>query len=533
MNINPETDLDLEKLFLPAWAQGTSDANRYAKYTGNEGAPRERRGDDRSGPRPPRRDAGSGTRNDRPGGPRREGGFGRPARDDRGGPPRDDRRGPPERREAPLPLPQISAALIPDERGVQSMARQVKMTGRAFPLFDIAFLILQKPERYAIRLAVEKNAQGQPAQPLLLCALDDTVWLSEEEAVAHVLQKHFATFYQAERTATEPPKGVYTFVGQCGLSGVVLGPPNHHDYQNQLRKLHAERFSRMPFEVYKSRVKIVRDEVVVKQWVEEQSWKTVYVCLNVPEPLTLSNRDEVEKHFRATHKDTIIKAVESHVVSGVACRSLRGGLSRVVMQLLADQRRFPMQIATALSQSFAHSGLHFFKVNKTVTHVAVARPTYLDLETTPVSEGVRRIVDFINAHPKCNRRKLIEALVPSPAPAPIPVAPAEGEANLVAPSAAEPTTEQAAMAGDLHWLVHQGHVIEFANGILETAKKPAPKPPKPEAKSVVVAPSTASVTAPVEVPVAEAAAPVSQPAAECSSSPAPETAAPSPAAEAI
>lgn len=533
MNINPETDLDLEKLFLPAWAQGTSDANRYAKYTGNEGAPRERRGDDRSGPRPPRRDGGQGARNDRPGGPRREGGFGRPSRDDRGGPPRDDRRGPPERRDAPLPLPQISAALIPDERGVQSMARQVKMTGRAFPLFDIAFLILQKPERYAIRLAVEKNAQGQPAQPLFLCALDDTVWLSEEEAVAHVLQKHFATFYQAERTATEPPKGVYTFVGQCDLSGVVLGPPNHHDYQNQLRKLHAERFSRMPFEVYKSRVKIVRDEAVVKQWVEEQSWKTVYICLNVPEPLTLPNREEVEKHFRATHKDTIIKTVESHIVSGVACRSLRGGLSRVVTQLLADQRRFPMQIATALSQSFAHSGLHFFKVNKTVTHVAVARPTYLDLETTPVSEGVRQIVDFINAHPKCNRRKLIEALVPSPAPAPIPVAPVEGEANLAAPSAAEPTTEQAAMAGDLHWLVHQGHVIEFANGILETAKKPAPKPPKPEAKPVVVAPTVASVTAPVEAPVAEAVAPVSQPVAEGSSSPSAETAAPAPAAEAM
>ena len=32
------------------------------------------------------------------------------------------------------------------------------------------------------------------------------------------------------------------------------------DRQNQLRKLHAERFARMPFDVYKSRVKIVRDE---------------------------------------------------------------------------------------------------------------------------------------------------------------------------------------------------------------------------------------------------------------------------------
>ncbi len=539
MNINPETDLDLEKLFLPAWAQGTVDANRYAKYTGNEGAPRERRGDDRGGPRPPRRDGAAGSRNDRPAGPRREGGFGRPSRDDRGGSPRDERRGRPERREAPLPLPQISAALIPDERGVQSMARQVKMTGRAFPLFDIAFLILQKPERYAVRLTVEKNAQGQTVQPIYLCALDDTVWLSEEEAVAHVLQKHFATFYQAERTATEPPKGVYTFVGQCGLSGVVLGPPNHHDYQNQLRKLHAERFSRMPFEAFKSRVKIVRDEAVVKQWVEEQSWKTQYLCLNVPEPLTLPNRDEVEKHFRAAHKDTIIKSVESHVVSGVACRSLRGGLSRVVMQLLADQRRFPMQIATALSQSFAHSGLHFFKVNKTVTHVAVARPTYLDLETTPVSEGVRRIVDFINAHPKCNRRKLIEALVPSPAPAPIAATPVEGEPNPAAaatpPSVEEPTTEQSAMIGDLHWLVHQGHVIEFASGILETAKKPAPKPPKPEPKQepkpMAVASPPGKVSAPDEVPAAVVALPANLSATETAAPPLPAPAASAPTAE--
>ena len=27
------------------------------------------------------------------------------------------------------------------------------------------------------------------------------------------------------------------------------------------------------------------------------------------------------------------------------------------------------------------------------------------------------------------------------------------------------------------FLIHQGHVIEFANGMLETAKKPLPKPP--------------------------------------------------------
>ena len=44
------------------------------------------------------------------------------------------------------------------------------------------------------------------------------------------------------------------------------------------------------------------------------------------------------------------------------------------------------------------------------------------------------------------------------------------------------TTEQQAVLNDLHWLIHQGHVIEFASGMLETAKKPAPRPtPAPKA----------------------------------------------------
>ena len=163
------------------------------------------------------------------------------------------------------------------------MARQIRMTGRAYPLFDIAQLILDKPERQQVRWEVIKDAAGKAAQPLYLCALDDSLWLSEEEAVTHLLGRNFDMFYKAEKTATEPPRGTYTFVAQCGMSGTILGPPNYHDYQNKLRKLHSERFARMPFEAFKARVKIVKDEAVVKKWIEDQSTKTEYTCLNVPE----------------------------------------------------------------------------------------------------------------------------------------------------------------------------------------------------------------------------------------------------------
>ena len=563
-----EVEIDLEKLFQPAWAQESPAANRYAKFAGEpaarddrqregrRGGPRREPFGERRGPRPPRSGPKFGDR-------KRE--FSR--RDDRG-----ERR---ERPEPPAPLPEISVTFLPDENGVESLARQIKVTGRAFPLFQIAQIVLAKPERYSVQLGVKKIvAQASPpvrseethgqdarattvvAQPLFVCALDDTPWLGEDEAVAHVLRNHFATFYQAERTAIEPPKGKYTFVAQCGMSGAILGPPNHHDYQNQLRKLHTERFSRMPFDVFKARIRIVRDEEVVKKWVEEQSFRTEYTCLNVPEPLKLPNMEEVEKHFRAVHKDTIIKTVESHKVGGVLSRNLRcRELQRLVRNDWERQKYFPLQLATNLSRQFTSHGLHFFKVNRTFTHVSVARPQFLDLETTPVSESIKRIVGHINAHPKCTRRHLIEALAPSPivaqASPPVRSEETQGQdaratteaaapAKPAEPQAPEPTPEQTAVIADLHWLVHQGHVIEFADGRMDTAKKPLPRPPKPEKKSTGEKPAVegeAAATAvgpAAEIPVlTEAEIPASEPepAGEAASEVAPPVEAPVPATE--
>jgi hypothetical protein len=523
MSNAPDLDLNLETLFQPAWAQGKAESNRFEKFTGNEGVKPERRFNDKPGERRgPRRDApGGGGGGERRGGPpragaakfgdRKGGGFGR--RDDR----HDDRR---ERPEPPAPLPELNVAFVPEEKGVEQLARQIKMTGRAYPLFQIAQLILQKAERYSVHLTAKKPADGAAAQPIFVCALDDSPWTNEDEAVAHVLKNHFATFYQTDHTPCDPPKGVYTFVAQCGMSGVILGPPNYHDYQNQLRKLHAEKFSRMPFDVFKSRVKIVKEEAVVKKWVEEQSSKIEYTALNVPEPLKLATLEDVEKHFRATHKDSIIKPAESFIVAGLPSRSLRSsGLQQLIRREWEHQRYFPLPVATKLSQQLAQHGLQFFKVNRTVTHVSVARPQYLDIESNPVSDGIRRIVEFINANDKCTRKKLVEALAPTPKPVaapaaaiPAPAAPAaEGEgapapasAKPAEPPAAEPTPEQTAVMVDLHWLIHQGAVLEFADGRMETAKKPAPKPPKPEKKDEKPAAGEAAVAAET-VPSAEAA----------------------------
>jgi len=246
----------------------------------------------------------------------------------------------------------------------------------------------------------------------------------------------------------------------------------------------------MHFDAYKERVKIVREEETVKQWIEEQSWKTQYQSKARPDADPMDTWDELVADFEANHLEDLLE--NGRVVTLSAAAGLNTP-SRPVQELIRfhveDQRRFPLQVATVLSQMFARQGLQFFKVNRTITHVSVARPKFLDMTETPVSNGVQRIVDFIDATPDCTRKKLFDALKPASPAAPEPKdAPSDPSAAIppgeASPQATAPgggiSPEETSIITDLHWLIHQGHVIEFSNGKMETAKKPAPRPEKPE-----------------------------------------------------
>jgi len=43
-------------------------------------------------------------------------------------------------------------------------------------------MILQKPERHTVLFTTKKNAEGRPVQTVFICALDDTLWLAEDES---------------------------------------------------------------------------------------------------------------------------------------------------------------------------------------------------------------------------------------------------------------------------------------------------------------------------------------------------------------
>jgi len=484
MSAEPDNELSFDLQFLPDWAQDDTGVNKYANHKGEQERPRGRKGDwdnrrpprgDRipaSDRRPQKRqaqrgDSGGGNkggpRSDRRqgGGEQNQGRGNRDARQQRGGKPQR-----PEVQQL-----DIKVDFVPDTQGVESIAKEIRLTGRAYPLFQIALLVLERPARYSLKIrTIRKSGKGKEVgQQLFTSKLDNTVWLNRGQAERHTFEKHFDQFYATEKNEIEAPKGNFTFVAQCGFTDTYLGPPNHHDYQNKLVQFHADHLARMPFEKFKSRIRIVKDEEAVNAWIEQSKWRTIWKSLQTDEPIIFARRDEVQTHFRAHHAAAVADEVETATLTGNDAKAMRD--PRLLAEYLRDQwhrqKHFPMQLSTHLSKMFSGMGLQFFKKDKKVTHVSVARPNYLDVVATPVSDGVRRIVEFVEATPNCTRRLILENLADLEH-----VEPKEGE---VPPPAPEQTEEQKQLISDLHWLIHQGHVLDFANGVIETAKKPRPK----------------------------------------------------------
>lgn len=456
--------LDLSALdFRPAWAKEPS---------GAPPAPREFREPrpDRGGP--PRGGKFAGKRGAPPRGPKLGGKkFDGPRRDERPAPP------------PPNPFPWLRIAFTATAPAVETVVTQVRHTGKTFSLFDIARILLRNPASYTIDLT---SAPKQPEGPFWVVDVDNSVWLSREAAVRHLLRKKRDELYRAETVETEPPKGNFPVVAVCGMSGVLLGPPNHHDFERKLRELHRERFSRLDFETFRSRLKMDRDPEVIEKWRTEASKTTEYYPLNVENPEKLADLPAVERHFADHHAAAHIKFVDVAPVPGdPKTTAVDSALAPLLNHARTEEERFPLRLAQSLSRALSGAGLRFHKSANRTTFVSASRPRYLNLEETPVSDSIRKILETIRVKKSIRRGQLLDLLAPAPV-----VAEASSVASSESPAPTTPApTDPAreAVVNDLLWLTHEGYVVEYADGRLEAVPPPKHPPKTAEEKPAEVA----------------------------------------------
>jgi hypothetical protein len=458
---SPTTTEDLLDLkLLPAWVNEPARPNDYANFEGED-----ERSYERSGQRPNR----GGDRERRaprsrdPRGPQSRESRGPQSREQRSRGPRPDRRGPPrpdegrpreDRRERPPPVQPIAVTVrfIPHAPAFNSVIAQIKSGSVAYSVFALARLFLEKPERYDVQLI---TAEDRP-----LFQLGESGAVASDRAILE--SGAFASarddFYTVEVVQSEPLKGNFTNVARCRLSGTLLGPTNHHNYQPQLRTLYEARFSRrMSFADYQKQIDIVSDPAVVEEWKEQARNVTTYTARTGEPPPVFTNAAEVERHFRQHHLPGLVRSASELTIDGVASRRLPDrALGRAIEEAWSIETRSPSKMMQELSAGLRQAGLNIFRHRRGMLFVSPIRVRVFSHESAGVSASINAILENVTAKPGIARKQLAEQL---------------------APAGAEPADLERAkltLASDLHWLVSEGYIIEFNDGSLDLPKT---KPP--------------------------------------------------------
>ncbi len=224
-----------------------------------------------------------------------------------------------QRRESEL---KIEVNFFPEQKNLESVIEQIRNTARAYPLFSLAKMFLEKPERHQVQLRFRSRKENH-AQTAYQCGICEEVFLEKKAAMNHCLAVHLNSFYESQRQQGEALRGNFSSIASCQLDGTILGPTNHHTYQASLLKLYQTKFNHMPFERFKQSIQTVRDPEMIKKWLEETSWKTTYKSLHHPEEKLLDSQKELEEHFSKNHLQTTVREGAEFVFEGKISRQLK------------------------------------------------------------------------------------------------------------------------------------------------------------------------------------------------------------------
>src|SRR5260370_12291 len=451
---------------LPAWVNEPAPTERYAGHQGED--QRERRSRDRR----PRDKRGPDRKRSRPGfdRPTQKGKMAeQPLRQDRQPPRaqdrhRKDRPGFVDRqpsgsaaRTSDRPLPPIAVKFLPRVSAFENVVAQIKSGSVAYSLFALARLFLEKATRHDVQLTAPSES------PLFQLGENGAVSVDRQFLERNAFRFAQKDFYKIDITETEPIKGNFTNVARCKLSGTLLGPTNHHDYQRRFRNLYEQRFSRrMSFADYQRQIQIVTDPAEIEKWKEDARKVTTFSTLCDETPVTFSSATETERHFQQHYLPDLVRPVSELVIDGPASRRLHDRvLNRLIENEWTRETRSPSPMMQELAARFRESGVHVFRHRHGMLFVSSIYPRHFRHEETGVSSQVRTILEAITAKPRIGRKELADKLI----------------VNL---SAEETERVKMALASDLRWLVTEGYVIEFNDGSLDLPRakaNPAAPPP--------------------------------------------------------
>ncbi len=341
--------------------------------------------------------------------------------------------------ERPKPL-DAEIKILPETKALGIIIRKLQNDTHAYKLKDLAYFFLDNPASVLLKVT-PKAAPDQPAPAFCQCKACGFAALGEAEVMEHVLTSHLGDYYDAREVDCEPPKGNFTCVAKCGLSGVLLGPPNLHEFNAIVREMIRTRFPTMSEEQYRSHIEMVRESEAIEQWRAGAVKKTVFFAKGTAdtEGAASLSREVAEGEFRRTILPSLLDHPKHLMITAeMALASPVKPLVWAVRDALEAERRAPYSMCFALHGAFHHRKLNFFRANDARGPEFVVAQELKPFDAAHAIPELAAMANFISTHPCCDKSELPPD--------------AESEKHLA-------------------WLVSTGHVVAFTNGVYSEVEK--------------------------------------------------------------
>lgn len=346
------------------------------------------------------------------------------------------------RRPARVDLP-VTIKFLPEQKRLASLVRQIHHSKRAYPLMDLAHIFLSDPRGHMVKIEVASGAGGfqlYQGRRTKMVATDRAVLLRQ------ILDHHLGDFFEREELDVEVPAGAFQMIGK--VDDVLVGPPNHHSYVDRLAEIHRAQYAHLPFERFKERVQIVRDEEAVEQWKLSASKQTIY---RLKEGERAFSRRQAEEYLRTHLADREIEAVSRAVLSSSLARRIEDyNLIRMVREAWQQESRFPISLAFSMRAAFRHLHLYTFKAGRNINFVTAIPPD--PIRPAAAVDSIREVLEFLADRAGATRQQLVEGL---------------------RPGAQKDSPEALEILNPIRWLIEKGHIIEFFNGTLSVPTRRA------------------------------------------------------------
>ena len=332
----------------------------------------------------------------------------------------------------PKPL-QAEVKILPETKALGTIIRKLQQDTHAYKLKDLAYFFLDNPSSVLLKVTMKDETKFHQCKA---CGFAST---KEEDVVDHILNAHLGDYYEAKEIDCEPPKGNFNCVAKCGLSGVLLGPPNVHEFNATVKEMIRTRYPNMSEAEYRSHIEMVRDAEAIEQWRQGAVKKTVYVAKGAEEGAETYTREQAEGLFRRSILASLLDQPKNLMITAeVAAKSPVRPLQWLARDAVEAERRAPYNMCFALRGAFHHRKLKFFRANDARGPEFVTNVEYKEFDAAHAIPELAKIATFIAENP-CQPKAVI-------APD------AESEKHL-------------------NWLVTTGHVVAFTNGVFSPVEK--------------------------------------------------------------